>query len=145
MMAGYSGNPLYKKLGIKPNQTISVVNQPREYIDWLTEVPEGVIFKSLEEIEIVPFIHLFCFNEADLNNLLPIAKSKMEIDGSVWVSWIKKASRNFQWSITDMDIRDYGLKLGLVDVKVCAVSEDWSGLKFMYRKEDRKLLKQEKK
>jgi len=141
MMAVYSGNPLYKKLGIKQNQEICVINQPADYIEWLQEVPKGVVFRKLEEVIQVPFIHLFCENESELHNLLPIIKPKMEIHGAIWVSWIKKASKNYAWTITDLDVRNLGLHLGLVDVKVCAVSEDWSGLKFMYRLEDRKKMK----
>ncbi len=140
-MAGYSGNPLFKKLGIKAFQKVCVVNQPDGYLDWLQGVPEGVEFYDLDESDSFSMIHLFCSNEEDLNNLLPILKQKMEIDGAIWVSWIKKASKNYQWTITDMDVRNFGLHIGLVDTKVCAINEDWSGLKFMYRLEDRKRMK----
>lgn len=72
-----------------------------------------------------------------MHNLFPLFKARLTKAGSLWVSWIKKASKNYDWKFTESQVRDLGLKLGLVDVKVCAVDEDWSGLKFMYRKEDR--------
>lgn len=137
-MSGYSGTPLFKKLGYKPDQVVCAVNQPEGYFDWLNGIPNGIEFKDLDESESFSLIHIFCANESDLHNLLPICKNKMDINGSIWVSWIKKASKNLQWTITDMDVRNFGLYLGLVDTKVCAVNEDWSGLKFMYRLEDRK-------
>ncbi len=138
MMAGYSGTPLFKKLGIKANFNVALVNEPNGYIEWLGEIPMNVSFNRLKEFDKFPLIHIFCSSEVELHNLLPLAKSKMEIDGAIWVSWIKKASKNYDWTITDMDVRNFGLHLGLVDTKVCAVNDDWSGLKFMYRLEDRK-------
>jgi hypothetical protein len=137
-MSGYSGTPLFKKLGYKPNQKVCVLNEPNGYQEWLQHLPENVEFYSLKERASFSLIHLFCTTEAELHNLLPIAKEKMDINGTIWVSWIKKASKNYKWTITDMDVRNYGLMQGLVDTKICAVNEDWSGLKFMYRLEDRK-------
>ncbi len=136
-MAGYSGTPLVKKLGIKPEMNCLVMNAPSHYFELLGELPSGVRFHLHDDLESFPFIHLFCNNEPELHNLFPIAKSKLDKNGSLWVSWIKKASKNFQWTITDIDVRKFGLHLGLVDVKVCALDADWSGLKFIYRKEDR--------
>lgn len=138
MMAGYSGTPLYKKLGYKVGQDVCLLNEPEDYKTWLQDPPFEINFKDLEDCASADLIHIFCKNEADLHNLLLVVKPKMDMKGMIWVSWIKKASKNFKWTITDMDVRNFGLSIGLVDVKVCAVSEDWSGLKFMYRKADRK-------
>ena len=138
MMSGYSGTPLFKKLGIKADFKVALINEPEGYVDWLGEIPENVSFLNLDKSDAFPLIHIFCYNEEDLHNILPFAKTKMDINGAIWVSWIKKASKNFKWTITDMDVRNFGLHVGLVDTKVCAVNEDWSGLKFMYRIEDRK-------
>ncbi len=138
MMAGYSGTPLYKKLGYKVGQDVCLLNEPEDYKTWLHDPPFEINFRDLEDCASVDLIHIFCNNEADLHNLLPVVKPKMDMNGMIWVSWIKKASKNFKWTITDMDVRNFGLSIGLVDVKVCAISEDWSALKFMYRKEDRK-------
>lgn len=136
-MADYSGTPLIKKLGIKPEMQCLAINTPPHYSEIWGELPSEACFYQPEDLESFPFIHLFCKTESELHNLFPISKSKLDKNGSLWVSWIKKASRNQSWSITDMDVRNYGLHLGLVDVKVCAVDADWSGLKFMYRKDDR--------
>ena len=136
-MAGYSGTPLLKKLGIKAGNTILVVKEPEYYFEMLGDLPEGVLVADPDHKNPADFIHLFCKNSEDLHNLFPIFKEKLDKNGMLWVSWIKKASKNYQWTITDMDVRDFGLANGLVDVKVCAVDDDWSGLKFMYRKEDR--------
>ncbi len=112
------------------------VNQPDHYFDMLGELPEAVQIVEGDTDEPVDFIHLFAENEAGLhNNLLPL-KKKLAKDGSLWVSWIKGSSAKTT-DINGNDVRELGLKSGLVDVKVCAVDEDWSGLKFMYRKEDR--------
>ncbi len=135
-MAGYSGTPLLKKLGIRPGDKVLFVEEPVHYREMLGDFPEGVREVSPEE-ESVDFIHVFCKNEELLHNLVPPLKERMDKNGMLWVSWIKKASKNHRWTITDMDVRNLGLMIGLVDVKVCAVDEDWSGLKFMYRKEDR--------
>ena len=136
-MAGYSGTPLLKKLGIKAGNNILILNQPDHYFEMLGKLPEDVLILKTDSGEPADFIHLFCKDAEELHNLFPIFKDKLDKNGMLWVSWIKKASKNYQWTITDMDVRDFGLNIGLVDVKVCAVDDDWSGLKFMYRKEDR--------
>jgi hypothetical protein len=136
-MAGYSGTPLLKKLGIKPGYSVLFVDAPDHFRDLLGDFPEGAHEVDLSHTEPIDFIHIFCRDETTLHNLMPMVKTRLAKHGSLWVSWIKKASKNHQWTITDMDVRNFGLHLGLVDVKVCAIDEDWSGLKFMYRKEDR--------
>ncbi len=136
-MAGYSGTPLIKKLGIKPENKILLVNQPDHYFEMIGEIQEDIDLVTLDYSEPINFIHYFCRELDELHNLFPILKEKLAKDGMIWISWIKKASKSYDWTFTETEVRSYGLKIGLVDVKVCAVDEDWSGLKFMYRKEDR--------
>lgn len=113
-----------------------LVNQPDHYFDILGDLPEDVQLADGDVKGPLDFIHLFAENEADLhNNLLPL-KEMLAKDGSLWVSWIKGSSK-MSTDINGNDVRELGLKTGLVDVKVCAVDKDWSALKFMYRKEDR--------
>lgn len=136
-MAGYSGTPLIRKLGIKSGNTVLTLNYPDHYFEMLGDLPEEVDIVDIDYSEPIDFIHFFCKELDELHNLFPILKEKLAKDGMIWISWIKKASKNFDWTFTETEVRSYGLQIGLVDVKVCAVDEDWSGLKFMYRREDR--------
>jgi hypothetical protein len=137
-MAGYSGTPLLKKLGIKPNYKVLFVNEPLHYKKMLGEFPEGVQIVDKNYSKPIDFIHLFSKTEEELHNLFPPLKNKLDKNGLIWVSWIKKASKNYNATFPESEVRTLGLNIGLVDVKVCAVDEDWSGLKFVYRVEDRK-------
>ena len=133
-MAGYSGTPLLKKLGIKSGSKVVVVNEPSSYWEWLAPLPEGVDVKAHKHE--VDFVHLFVTEKKIFEREFLKYKKLMKKEGMLWVSWPKKASK----VVTDLDetiIRDFGLKNGLVDVKVCAVDEIWSGLKFMVRLKDR--------
>lgn len=135
MPAGYSGTPLTKKLGIKPGFKILLINEPIYYYDLLEDLP--AVVKSEEGDSNIDFIHFFVKERAELEERFDTLKSYLNINGMMWVSWPKKASK----VITDVDdgvVRKTGLDHGLVDIKVCAVDEVWSGLKFVYRKEDRK-------
>ena len=136
MPAGYSGTPLIKKLGIKPGYSIMPVNEPDHYFDLLGELPDEVRVVPHTASGPVDFIHLFAADEQTLHNYLLPLKGKLDKDGSFWVSWIKGSSK-FKTDINGNEVRHLGLGIGLVDVKVCAVDEDWSALKFMYRREDR--------
>jgi hypothetical protein len=136
MPAGYSGTPLIKKLGVKPGITMLTVHEPDHYFEMLGELPPDVtVLKSAEDKK-ADFIHLFAENEKKLHANFPPLKEKLARDGMLWVSWIKGSSKR-ETDINSNNVRSLGLELGLVDIKVCAVDEDWSGLKFMYRKEDR--------
>lgn len=135
-MAGYSGTPLLKKLGIKPGYSVLLVNEPKHILDLLGDFPEGTILVDINHSEPINFIHVFCRNEEELHNAFPPLKEKLAKDGTLWVSWIKKSSK-LRTDVTGNEVRSLGLHIDLVDVKVCAVDEDWSALKFMYRKEDR--------
>ncbi|WP_421773329.1 DUF3052 domain-containing protein [Gracilimonas sp.] len=135
-MAGYSETPLLKKLGIKPGCAVLLVNAPEDYQKLLGPLPEEARFIEINHTAPIPFIHVFCRNERELHNLVLPLKEKLAKDGILWVSWIKKSSK-LETDITGNEVRALGLQTGLVDVKVCAVDDDWSALKFMYRKEDR--------
>jgi hypothetical protein len=134
-MAGYSSTPLVNKLGIKPSFTIHLITPPDEYLSWISPLPEDVIIKT-KLVGEIDFIHLFAVHEKDFQQHFIKAKQHLKKNGLLWVSWPKKASK----VATDLDenkIRDYGLQSGLVDVKVCAVNDVWSGLKFVFRVKDR--------
>ena len=137
-MAGYSGTPLLKKLGIKPGYKILFINEPDHYIDLLGEFPDGVQILKGDFEGLIDFIHVFCQTEEELHNLFPPLKNKLDKNGLIWVSWIKKASKKYIATFPESEVRNLGLNIGLVDVKVCAVDENWSGLKFVYRVEDRR-------
>lgn len=133
MNAGYSGTPLAKKLGYKPGMCAVLVGAPQGYAGWLEPLPEGVVFRA-EDPELV---HIFTTERAVLETALADWRSVLRSDGMVWVSWPKKASK-VPTDITEDVIRAIALPMGWVDVKVCAVSEVWSGLKLVVRKELRK-------
>ncbi len=137
-MAGYSGTPLLKKLGIKADYTVLFINEPDHYVEMLGEFPEGVLSVNADHAGPIDFIHVFCKTEEELHTLFPPQKDKLDKNGLIWVSWIKKASKDFTATFPESEVRTLGLNIGLVDVKVCAVDENWSGLKFVYRVEDRK-------
>ena len=134
-MAGSSKRPLAAKLGIKPNTMLYLVNPPQDYENTLGPLPDGV--KRVEQPQSATgFIQIFTKSQGELEAEFPRLKASLATDGMLWVSWPKKASK----VETDLDgniVREVGLANGLVDVKVCAVDETWSGLKFVYRLKDR--------
>jgi hypothetical protein len=133
--AGYSGKPLAAKLGIKAGQRCLVVGEPSRYKKQLGELPGAATF--VQDLRSPPnFIHLFCTELAELKRLLPSFRRQMPQDGMIWVSWPKQAS-DLPTTVTENVIREEALALGLVDVKVCAVDEVWSGLKLVIRRENR--------
>jgi hypothetical protein len=135
MPAGYSGTPLAKKLGIKAGFRVFVENAPEIYLQWLEPLPDGVHF--LDKIEDdLDMIHLFTDEANELAAKLKRHTRKLKSNGMFWVSWPKKASKR-PTNITEDTIRELALPLGLVDVKVCAVDEIWSGLKLVIRVENR--------
>ena len=137
MPAGYSGTPLVKKLGIKPGYKVLLIDSPEHYFDLLGEIPEGVDFLEKAGKEEVDFIHFFCKEKDQLAGMFKKAKKALKKDGMVWASWPKTASKKYKADFKGDLVRSTGLKIGLVDVKVCAVDADWSGHKFMYRIKDR--------
>lgn len=134
-MAGYSGTPLIKKLGIKPGSCFYISDAPEDYFDWLSPLPDNLQVKEKLTGDF-DFIHLFVTSRGSFQLQFSKSKKHLRKDGMMWISWPKKSSG----VVTDLDeniIREVGLKEGLVDVKVCAVNEIWSGLKFVYRVKDR--------
>ena len=134
-MAGYSGTPLANKLGLKAPLTLVTLAAPREYATWLGELPEGVRLAS-EVGRTVQAAHVFMTKSAEMGKHLVALRKALEPAGFVWVSWPKKASK-VATDITEQTIRDVALPMGFVDIKVCAVSEIWSGLKLVIRKSER--------
>jgi len=135
MAAGYSKNPLRVKLGIKPGMKVRFLNAPPPYAKLLGNLPEGVSVARTTRGPL-DFIHFFTTSIAELNRELPALKEHLAKDGMLWVSWPKKTSA-MAAGFGENEVRDEGLAAGLVDVKVCAVDDDWSGLKFVYRTKDR--------
>jgi Protein of unknown function (DUF3052) len=135
-MAGYSGTPLAKKLGIKPGATLCAVRAPRNYLALLEPLPENVTIarRAKDNIELV---HLFTKSRSELVELLARYRAKIKQDGAIWVSWPKKSS-GITSEVTEDTVREVALPMGLVDIKVCAVDDIWSGLKLVIRKEYRK-------
>ncbi len=132
-MAGYSGTPLVKKLGIKEGCSLLVINPPEEYADLVNPLPAGVRILQQAAGE-VDMIHIFTKKRAELEaRLLPLSQTIVQT-GMIWVSWPKRSSR-VPTDMTEDVIRELALPLGLVDVKVCAVDQTWSGLKLVIRKE----------
>ena len=134
-MAGYSGTPLAQKLGIKPGSAIFVVAAPGHYDELLAPLPEGV--KRVRKIDAADVAHFFETSRARMDKDLRVAVSKMQQDAAIWISGPKKAAK-LATDITEDTVREVALPLGLVDIKVCAVDETWSGLKLVIRKELRK-------
>ena len=135
MSAGYSSRPLVAKLGIKPHTRIAVLGAPRGYRTTLGTLPPGVaIADTLRGT--LPFIHFFTKQRAALESRFPMLKRALTTDGALWISWPKQAS-GVETDLTENDVRTVALANGLVDVKVCAVDEVWSGLKLVRRLKDR--------
>jgi hypothetical protein len=132
-MAGYSGTPLAKKLGIKPGTRLFAPGAPAEYRDWLAPIPENVVFVSRGGSANCDMVHLFTESAAHLRRELPKARRTIRPDGGIWVSWYKKSS-GIPTDVTEDVVRDFALETDLVDVKVCAVTDIWSGLKLVVRK-----------
>ncbi|MCU9847494.1 DUF3052 domain-containing protein [Defluviimonas sp. WL0024] len=133
-MAGYSGTPLAKKLGLRPGMAMAVLNPPWPYAQTLglairpqEPEPDAALPHGLD------FLHLFTTSCAELDRRLSEARRTIAPDGMIWVSWPKKASKRPS-EITEDTVREVALPLGLVDVKVCAVDEVWSGLKLVIRR-----------
>ena len=127
--AGYSGTALIKKLGIKPEMKVLIINKPDDYYKLL----EADINDQLCTINEIPdFIHLFVKSVKEFESEMKALKSVCKKNSTViiWVSWYKKAAK-IPTDITEDVIRNYALKNDLVDIKVCAVSDIWSGLKLV--------------
>ncbi|MEO7212176.1 DUF3052 family protein [Mucilaginibacter sp.] len=133
--AGYSVTPLAKKLGIRSGFNVRLINQPAHYFDLFADMPPDIVLVDDNETT-VNLIHFFTKEYSELVSILPILRQQITQDGIIWVSWPKKASKVIT-DVTEDKIRDLALQTGLVDVKVCAVDEVWSGLKLVIRVKDR--------
>lgn len=132
-MAGYSGNPLVAKLGIKEGAQVHAVGAPREYERLISPLPEGATINARLSNN-TDLVHLFATQKTQLTKKLKTYRGKLRPTAAVWVSWPKKSAK-VPTDITEDTIREIALPLGFVDIKVCAVTEVWSGLKLVVRKD----------
>jgi hypothetical protein len=135
-MAGYSGTPLAKRLGIREGARLYVENAPRDYRKLVAPMPEGVKLVARPDRD-TDLVHVFTKERKRLEAALRSWRGTLKDDAVIWLSWPKKSAR-VDTDITEDTIREMALPLGLVDVKVCAVDEVWSGLKLVLRREHRK-------
>jgi hypothetical protein len=129
---GYSGTPLAKKLGIKAQGHVLAKHAPPNYLALLAPLPDGVVFDA-HLTDTTDLVHVFVVQKLVLAKELASARPQLRADAALWISWPKKASK-VPTDITEDTIRELALPMGWVDVKVCAVSETWSGLKLVIRK-----------
>jgi len=132
-MAGYSGTPLAKKLGIKAGSSVVAVGAPKGYRGLLEPLPAAVRFSSTID-KTTDIVHVFGTKKSELARALATYRKTLDANAAVWVSWPKKAAR-VPTDITEDVVREVALPLGFVDIKVCAVDDVWSGLKLVVRKE----------
>jgi hypothetical protein len=133
--AGYSGTPLAKKLGIKDGFHIKLIDAPDYYLFLFTDLPPNLYFDDAAS-GTIDFIHFFTKSASEYKSRLRELKQQIKPNGMIWISWPKKASK-VPTDITEDIIRNYALETGLVDIKVCAVDETWSGLKLVIPVKDR--------
>lgn len=135
MTAGYSGTPLVRKLGLKSGMACALLDVPDHYWELLVEPPEDlrVVDPASSDID---FVHLFVREGEGLQERLRTQRERIAQNGMIWVSWPKKASK-VRTDVDESVVRRAGLSVGLVDIKVCAVDETWSGLKFVIPKSER--------
>ena len=135
MPAGYSKRSLVEKLGLKDGFAIAILGAPENYAATLGKLPPGV--KQVNKLKgALDFLHFFSSKRSHLNEQFPMLKAALSPTGMLWISW-PKASSGVPTDLSENVVREIGLANGLVDVKVCAVDETWSCLKFVYRLKDR--------
>jgi hypothetical protein len=135
-MAGYSGTPLVQKIGIKPGHRVILRNHPASFVKDLGKLPDGA--ETSERLSgKANVIVYFTDKRAALEKEFSGLSATLVPDGMLWIGWPKKA-RGKPTDLTENIVREIGLERGLVDVKVCAIDETWSGLKFVVRIKDRK-------
>jgi hypothetical protein len=128
---GYSGTPLIRKLGIRPEMKVLLINAPENYFELLETDISAQVVKSGGD-----FVHIFAVSAKELEKQFNKAINTIPSGGMIWISWYKKSAK-IPTDITEDTIREIVLPTGWVDVKVCAVSEAWSGLKIVQRIENR--------
>jgi hypothetical protein len=136
LSAGYSGTPLVKKLGIKSTFKCLLINEPKNYFELLMSIPDKVEFYDDYESKPFDFVHLFVTDHDDLKEMVDSIRTLIVSNGMLWISWPKGSSK-IPKSTNETFIRRIVLQTDMVDIKVCAVDKDWSGLKFVIRKESR--------
>ena len=136
-MAGYSGTPLAKKLGFKEGCRAGLVNPPQGFEKELAPLPNDVQVMVQRLTKPLDLIVLFTASQKELKTEFPRLAGKLASNGMLWIAWPKRAS-GVPSDLSENNVRQIGLDAGLVDVKVCAINEIWSGLKFVYRLKDRK-------
>lgn len=134
MSPGYSGTPLVRKLGIRPGMRLLVDAAPRPYGEIVADLPDVELVKHAHGP--IDMVHLFATSRAQLERRLAEYRDRIFPDGMIWVSWPKKNAR-VATDLTEDVVRTAALAAGLVDVKVCAVDDVWSGLKLVIRTRDR--------
>ena len=134
-MAGYSGTPLVKKLGIKEDSRVALVNAPENFETELGELPDNVKFmkSTTKSLDLILF---FVLSERRLTKDFAKLATCLTTSGMIWIAWPKKSS-GVTTDLTFERVQRIGLDAGLVDVKICAIDDTWSGLKFVYRLKDR--------
>lgn len=135
-MAGYSGTPLVQKIGIKPGHRVILRNHPATFLKALGKLPEGVQPSERLTGQAAVVVY-FTDKRAELERDFSLLSKRLLPDGMLWIGWPKKASGR-PTDLNENIVREVGLKNGLVDVKVCAIDDVWSGLKFVIRLKDRK-------
>src|SRR6185295_12659823 len=130
-MVGYSGTPLAKKLGLKAGTNLALAGAPEDYASLLEPMPARVRV-SARISGATDIVHVFTTKRKELESILKGCRSKLKPDAMIWVSWPKKSAK-VPTELTEDIIRELALPLGFVDVKVCAVTEVWSGLKLVLR------------
>jgi hypothetical protein len=133
--AGYSGTPLVRKLGIKPGARIALLGAPEGFDDTLGELPAGVEVRRSAR-GTVDVLLAFFSRRVVLEHRLPALRAALDPAGGLWIGWPKRAS-GVATDVTEGVVRDLGLAAGLVDNKVCAIDQTWSGLRLVYRLRDR--------
>jgi hypothetical protein len=140
-MAGYSGTPLPKKLGIKPGARLGLVAPPDEFAQTLGDLPDGVSRGPVTR-GTTPFDVIVCFarSSKQLARALPALPARLAPTGGLWIAWPKKSAQKsggLATDLTEAEVRARGLATGLVDNKVCAIDDTWSGLRFVVRLAER--------
>ncbi|MDQ3878236.1 MAG: DUF3052 domain-containing protein [Actinomycetota bacterium] len=134
--AGYSGTPLPKKLGIKEGSRVCFVNPPEDFDETIAPLPAGVevLGRPGKDMDVIVF---FTATATDLRRRFPKLAGALASSGGLWIGWPKRSS-GVPTDLSENDIRAIGLEVGLVDNKVCAIDERWSGLRFVIRLKDRR-------
>ncbi len=135
-MAKKSSIPLVKKLEIEEGHMVLLHNVPDAYLNLMEYWPDNITNVDFDGAENMDFIHFFTREMAELEVTFPALKKKLKKGGGLWISWPKGSSK-LPKDLNGNDVRSIGLANGLVDVKVCSIDDDWSALKFMYRKKIR--------